>query len=136
VKRFFDTNILVYAYSNDERQVIAASLLKQTLHNSGVISVQVLNELTHVFLRKMRLSWDDIEKALANVTKIFGPAASITQATHEAALRLSRQHGLSIYDALIIAAAIEAGCDELLSEDMQHERKFGSLTIINPFLTI
>ncbi|TMJ22041.1 MAG: PIN domain-containing protein [Alphaproteobacteria bacterium] len=47
---------------------------------------------------------------------------------------LARDHGLAFYDALIVAAALEAGCDTLFTEDMQHGRKFGSLTIINPFI--
>src|SRR5437764_662000 len=49
-------------------------------------------------------------------------------------LKLARDHGLAFYDALIVAAALEAGCDTLFTEDMQHGRKFGSLTIINPFI--
>ena len=48
-------------------------------------------------------------------------------------MSLAREHGLSFYDALIVAAAIEAGCDTLFTEDMQHGRKFAGLTIVNPF---
>jgi predicted nucleic acid-binding protein len=47
---------------------------------------------------------------------------------------LAREHGLSFYDALIVASAVEAGCDILYSEDMQHGRTFGGLGIVNPFL--
>jgi predicted nucleic acid-binding protein len=50
------------------------------------------------------------------------------------AVVLAREHGLSIYDALIVAAALEAGCDTLFSEDMQHQRAFGGMRIVNPFL--
>jgi predicted nucleic acid-binding protein len=66
-----------------------------------------------------------------------GDDVNVTSAdpqTHEAALRLARDHGLAFYGALIVAAALEAGCDTLFTEDMQHGRKFGSLTIINPFI--
>ena len=58
----------------------------------------------------------------------------LTAVTHETALELARDHGLAFYDALIVAAAIEAGCDTLFSEDMQHGRVIGGLTIVNPFL--
>ena len=58
----------------------------------------------------------------------------ITFEIHAAAVVLAREHGLSIYDALIVAAALEAGCDTLFSEDMQHQRAFGAMRIVNPFL--
>ena len=58
----------------------------------------------------------------------------LTADTHASALGLARDHGLSFYDALIVAAAIEAGCDTLYSEDLQHGRTIGGLAIVNPFL--
>lgn len=58
----------------------------------------------------------------------------ISLSTHAAAIALARDHDLSIYDALIVAAAQEAGCDTLFTEDMQHGRRFGSLAIVNPFI--
>ena len=58
----------------------------------------------------------------------------ITLETHGNAVALARDHGLAFYDALIVASAIEAGCDTLFSEDMQHGRKIGGLAIVNPFL--
>ena len=131
--RFFDTNVLVYAYTDDPRQAVSKALISKTSAHTGIISVQVLNELTNVLLRKLKLPWTDIERALLNVRTIFGPVAAITEATHTKAIKLCRDHGMSVYDALIIAAALEASCDELLSEDMQHGRKFDQLTIINPF---
>jgi len=57
----------------------------------------------------------------------------LSVSTHEAALALARDHGLAFDDALIVASAIEAGCDTLFTEDMQHDRKFGRLAIVNPF---
>jgi predicted nucleic acid-binding protein len=57
----------------------------------------------------------------------------ISVLTHEAAIALARDHNLAFYDALIVASATEAGCDTLFTEDMQHGRKFGSLTVVNPF---
>ena len=56
-------------------------------------------------------------------------------ATHAAAVAMARDHSLAFYDALILAAAIEAGCETLYSEDFQHGRQFGDCTIVNPFLS-
>ena len=63
-----------------------------------------------------------------------GRVRSLTADTHAKALALAREHGLAFYDALIVASAIEAGCDILYSEDMQHGRTIGGLTIRNPFI--
>jgi predicted nucleic acid-binding protein len=64
---------------------------------------------------------------------LLGPARSLTAAVHARALTLARDHQLSFYDALIVAAALDAGCDQLCSEDLQHGQKFGTLRIDNPF---
>lgn len=55
--------------------------------------------------------------------------------THAQALALARDHSLSIYDALVVASALEAACDTLYSEDLQNGRRFPALTIVNPFAT-
>jgi predicted nucleic acid-binding protein len=57
-------------------------------------------------------------------------------ATHDAAVDLCRSHGFNIYDSLILAAAAQAGCTTVYSEDMQHGQKIGNLTIVNPFLAV
>jgi len=130
VKAFFDTNILVYIVSDDPRKVPAAACLRQ----GGAISVQVLNEFVHVVRRKLRHDWTTIELALKQFHIALDDIVPLTTQLHEAALPLARDHGLTIYDALIVAAAMEAGCDTLFSEDLQHGRVFGRLTIRNPFL--
>jgi predicted nucleic acid-binding protein len=129
-KPFFDTNILIYAFaSNDPRSARAESLITK----GGVIGVQVLNEFTNVTRRKLRWPWDQIEESLAVFGDLFGPVAPLTTAIHATAVMLSREHELSVYDALIVAAAQDAGCQLLLSEDFQHGQKFGKLTVENPF---
>jgi predicted nucleic acid-binding protein len=131
VKPFLDTNVLVYAaLSDDPRRPIAERLLAA----GGTISVQVLNEFANVARAKLNWPWPDIEAMLALVRIRSRRVRDISVATHEAALVLARDHRLSFYDALIVAAAIEAGCDILFTEDMQHGRRFGSLAIVNPFL--
>ena len=129
-KRFLDTNILIYAFAADDpRSARAESLVA----DGGVIGVQVLNEFTNVARRKLRWHWDQIEASLAVIDELFGPVAPLTTAIHARGVVLARERELSVYDALIVAAALEAGCQLLLSEDLQHGQKFGTLTVDNPF---
>ncbi|CCE07197.1 PilT protein, N-terminal (fragment) [Bradyrhizobium sp. STM 3843] len=84
--------------------------------------------------RKQKLDWPVIEAALSSVVFRFPDARPLTTTTHSVALALARDHSLQFYDALIVAAALEAGCDTLFSEDLQHGRTLSGLTIVNPFL--
>jgi predicted nucleic acid-binding protein len=131
VKPFLDTNILVYASLTDDPRRLAA---ERVLAVGGTISVQVLNEFTNVARGKLRWPWADIERVLDLVRGRITRVRALTADTHAAALGLARDHGFAFYDALIVAAAIEAGCDILYSEDMQHGRAIGGLTIRNPFV--
>ncbi|MGH8306245.1 MAG: PIN domain-containing protein [Steroidobacteraceae bacterium] len=130
-ERFFDTNILIYAFAADDPRSAPAERL---LAGGGVIGVQVLNEFTNVTRRKLAWEWREIESALAIIGDLFRTAHPLTAAIHARAVGLAREHALPFYDALIVAAAAEAGCRELLSEDFQHGRKFGAVTVRNPFL--
>ena len=127
---FFDTNILIYAYSTDARRARALNLISA----GGVISAQVLNEFTNVLRKKQKQDWGVIEAALQSLRFRFPDILPLTADTHAAALALASGHGLGFYDALILASAIEGGCDTLYSEDLQNGRSFGQLVVINPFL--
>ncbi|MGY8637753.1 PIN domain-containing protein [Bradyrhizobium sp. 14AA] len=127
---FLDTNILVYAQQTGTKATISRDLIDQ----GGTISVQVLNELANVLCKKQGRSWRDIELLFDDIDNTLDPALPLTAKTSLAALALARNDGFAFYDALIVAAAIEAGCDILYSEDMQHGRIVGGLTIVNPFL--
>jgi predicted nucleic acid-binding protein len=131
-KAFFDSNVLIYAMvSGDPRRERAQQLVAQ----GGVISVQVLNEFVAVARRKMRMPWEGVIEALDAVRILFPSPVSITLVTHEAALKIAQPYGFGIYDALIAAAALEANCSTLYSEDMQDGQVIdGELTIRNPFL--
>lgn len=111
-----------------------AAAAERLLAAGGTISVQVLNEFANVARSKLKWPLLDIESTLALVRNRSGRVREMSVLTHEAALALARDHSLAFYDALIVAAALEAGCDTLFIEDMQHGRKFGDLTIVNPFL--
>src|SRR5580693_2934888 len=115
-KGFFDSNVLIYAMvSGDSRRERAQHLVTQ----GGVISVQVLNEFVAVARRKMRMSWEEVIEALDAVRILFPSPVAITLNTHEAALKIAQQHGFVIYDAMIVASALEANCSTLYSEDLQ-----------------
>jgi predicted nucleic acid-binding protein len=130
-RAFFDSNVLIYAMvSGDSRRERAQQLVAK----GGVISVQVLNEFVAVARRKMLLPWKDVIEALNAVRFLFPSPVSITQDTHEAALEIAQQYGFGIYDALIVASALEAKCTILYSEDMQDGQVIDhGLAIRNPF---
>jgi predicted nucleic acid-binding protein len=130
VKAFFDTNILVYVATSDAKKQRAADCLGR----GGVASVQVLNEFVHVAHGKLKHAWPQIELALEQFRATLDEVVPITLNTHTSAVALARDHRLSFFDALIVAAALEAGCDTLFSEDLQHGRTIGTLRIENPFI--
>jgi predicted nucleic acid-binding protein len=122
--------ILVYGFLDIDKRDRAIAVLSE----GGCISAQVLNEFTNVARQKRQRPWSEIEAAIAVIREWFPDIVPLTEQTHARALALARDHGMSFYDALIVAAAQEAGCDTLFTEDLQHGRKFGGLTIVNPFL--
>lgn len=126
---FFDTNILVYAQQNGAKADKARALLAA----GGVLSVQVLNEFAAVARRKLGKEWDEIGEAIEDALALVDPPLPLTVTLHATARKIARDHGFGFYDALIMAAALEAECDTLLSEDLQDGRAFGALRIVNPF---
>lgn len=128
---FFDTSILVYAVTEDDPRSARA---EELLAAGGVLSVQILNEFVSVARRKIFMSWSDIVEALDAFRVLCPSPPPITMETHEAALKVAEIHGCSIYDGLVVAAALESGCSTLFSEDFQDGQTIGGkLTIRNPF---
>jgi predicted nucleic acid-binding protein len=131
VKAFLDTNVLIYAVTEDDPRSAQA---EELLASGGVLSVQVLNEFVSVVRRKILMSWTDVTQALDAFRILCPSPLPITMETHETALRIAAKHGYNIYDALVIAAALEAGCATLYSEDLHDGQMIdGQLTIRNPF---
>ncbi len=127
---FFDTNVLIYIASGD---VAKADRAEATVAAGGTISVQVLNELANVARRKMRMSWAETHAFLDMLRGLLA-VHPVSLETHETGLRLAERYGFSIYDAMITASALHAGCDTLWSEDMQHGMTLDEgLRIVNPF---
>ena len=127
---FIDTNVLIYAQGAGAKSEKA----RKAILAGGVISVQVLNEFAAVLRRKFRLEWDQIADAVADIRAALGPVRPVDVETHLHALDLARAHGFSFYDALIVASALAARCDTLLTEDLQAGRRVNGLTIVNPFV--
>ncbi|MBZ5643154.1 MAG: PIN domain-containing protein [Acidobacteriia bacterium] len=130
-KAFFDTNVLVYALAQDDPRSAQA---EEVLASGGVLSVQVLNEFASVARRKIHMPWSDVKEALDAFRVLCSAPLPITIELHVAALKIAEKYGYNIYDALVVAAALEAGCATLYSEDFQDGRTIeGQLTIRNPF---
>ena len=130
-ERFFDTNILIYAFAEGDRRGTRA---EEMLAAGGVTGIQVINEFTSVARRKLGWDWRQIDAALEVVEELAGPARPLTREIHREAVQIARSGNLPFHDALIVAAAIEAECRILLTEDMQHGRRFASVTLHNPFI--
>jgi predicted nucleic acid-binding protein len=132
-KAFFDTNVLIYTVAQDDSRSTRA---EQLLEAGGTLSVQILNEFVSVARRKILMSWSEVTEAL-DAFRVLCPAPiPITVEMHEAALKIAEVHGYNIYDALVISAALEAGCTTLYSEDLQDGQVIdGRITIRNPFVS-
>lgn len=131
-ERFFDTNVLLYLLSADTAK---ADLVEEMLAAKASISVQVLNEFAAVALRKLGMTLAEVREALEPITAVC-EVVPITLETHRQGLQLAERYRLSIYDALIVAAALDAGCTTLCTEDLQHGQIIeNTLTIRNPFRT-
>jgi predicted nucleic acid-binding protein len=129
-KNFLDSNVLLYLQSADAAKAQAAETLLQA---GGVISVQVLNETAAVLNRKFKQPWHDISPFLALVEQVV-TVVPMTQATHHLGRQLAERYQLNFYDALIAAAALEAECNVLQTEDLQHGLVIEkTLKVHNPF---
>jgi predicted nucleic acid-binding protein len=135
VRSLLDTNLLVYADSSDERKKQRRAVQLIQAHRqagTAVLPVQVLQEFTNVALRKLRLPVALIRERL-NLYRRF-ELVPTTPDIIEGALNLHALHGLAFYDALIVQAAAVSGCQQVLSEDMQHGLRVAGVQIVNPFL--
>jgi predicted nucleic acid-binding protein len=135
---FLDTNIFIYSLESDEAKKSrrASRLIEEALATrKGVISYQIVQEFYNVALRRFAepIRAADAERYLDSVlVPLLGVHSS--QALFIEAIRLTLDHHLSWYDSLIVAAAIQAQCKVLITEDLQHGRRFGDLRVENPFL--
>lgn len=128
-KPFIDSNVVFYLFSSD---TVKADRAESLLQSGGLISVQVLNEVASVCLRKLKMTWKDIDSVLETL-KSTCEVLPVTLASHEKAVGLAKRFQISLDDANIVATAILFGADTLFSEDMQNGMSMESVTVVNPF---
>ncbi|HEY1996760.1 PIN domain-containing protein [Paraburkholderia sp.] len=132
-KTFIDTKVLLYLLSSD---VTKADRAETVLRSGGLISVQVLNEIANVARRKLAMAWVDINELMTLIRSLC-PVESLTVEMHERGRQVAERYGLSVYDAMIAAAALVSGCETLYSEDMQDGLLIDQqLRIRNPFAAL
>ncbi|MCY4211759.1 MAG: PIN domain-containing protein [Gammaproteobacteria bacterium] len=137
VDRFIDTNVFVYLFDETsvEKSGIAEELIRQSLDDgSGCISYQVVQETINVLVRKLEAPPQQVRLFLDNVLEPLWRVNS-SRGLLRRALELQSRYRFGFYDSLIIAAALDAGCSVLYTEDLQHGQQIEGLTIINPFHT-
>jgi predicted nucleic acid-binding protein len=135
---FFDTNIFIYLFddTDPDKQATAERLITLAIsENKGCISFQVVQETLHILTRKFartvppEVAIEILQHSLLPLWQVQPSVALYTRA-----INLQDRYQYSFYDSLIIAAALEAGCTRLYSEDMQHGQTIEGLTLFNPFL--
>ncbi len=137
VENFLDTNVFVYLFdeTDDYKRGKAERVVQQAVEKeTGCISYQVVQETISVITRKLDAT---PEKARQLLDHVLLPLWRVnpTGALYHRGLDLQIRYRFSFYDSLIVAAALEAGCKTLYSEDLQHAQEIEGLTIANPFRT-
>ena len=137
VEHFLDTNVFIYLFdeTNDHKRERAVRLVQESLANeTGCISYQVVQETLNVITRKLNATPEKARQILDD-TLIPLWRVNPTRTLYQRSLDLQTRYRFSFYDSLIVAAALEAGCKSLFSEDLQDGQQIEDLTITNPFRT-
>jgi predicted nucleic acid-binding protein len=127
---FLDTNVLLYLLSGDTTKADKAEALLAT---GCIISVQVLNEFASVATRKFGMSWEEVSEVLA-VIRRSARVESLSTETHDRGLEIAERYRISVFDAMIVAAALLSSCSVLYSEDLHDGLRVDrALSVRNPF---
>ena len=135
VEYFIDSNVFVYLFdeTNEHKRERAVRLVRQALENdTGCISYQVVQETINVLTRKLDVAPDDARKLL---DRTLAPLWKVnpTRTLYDRGLDMQTRYRFSFYDSLIVAAALEAGCKTLYTEDLKHGQRIEGVTVTNPF---
>ena len=131
---FLDTNVLVYSIDGKDpaKQVVAREIVVSAVRGDGfLISAQVLNEFSNIALLKLKLSVEEVRKFVSFFSRIG--VVSLESRWTDAALLLKQRYETQFFDSLLLAAAQENGCDEILTEDLNDGQMYGSVKAVNPF---
>ena len=133
---FVDTNVLLYAEDGrepDRRDLAAGVLADLWTSGRGVLSTQVLQEFYDNATRKLRMPPEPARRIVAQYAE--WPVVETTAQLIVSASVLHERHSFAFWDAMIVEAALLSNATTLLSEDLQHGRRIGGLTVANPFRT-
>lgn len=130
----FDTNILIYAVNADapDKHTQSYEMLEAAVEKDCVLTLQAINEFFNAARRKDLAAIDDA----ISVTQFWQQCFRVVcadQDTFSEAVEYVRDHRIQFWDAMLWITAKQAGCEIILSEDMQHGRRFGGVQIVNPF---
>ena len=136
VEYFIDSNVFVYLFdeTNEHKRERAVRLVRQALENdTGCISYQVVQETINVLTRKLDVAPDNARKLL---DRTLAPLWKVnpTRTLYDRGLDMQTRYRFSFYDSLIVAAALEAGCKTLYTEDLKHGQRIEGVTVTNPFV--
>ena len=131
-KFFLDSNVCVYAFDIDSRK--KAKALDLIVGSQATVSTQVLMETANVATKKLKFKQEDVQLSVDYIAAVCSLHV-VRLSTISLAFQVTRKHQYALYDALIIASALESGCSILYTEDMQHGHLVDNrLKIVNPFL--
>ena len=131
---FLDTNVLIYSIDGKDptKQVVAREIVVSAVRGGGfLISAQVLNEFSNIALLKLKLSVEEVRKFVSFFSRIG--VVSLESRWTDAALLLKQRYETQFFDSLLLVAAQENGCDEILTEDLNDGQMYGSVKAVNPF---
>ena len=133
--RFLDTNILVYAVTDDDprKREIAIDLITHSLevNHDGCISTQVLQEFCNTMYKKTKRTRQEIDALLDGFRDLLKTDVTIDLVRH--AIDVKEEYGIQFYDALIVSTAEKLGCTEIVSEDLNPDQTYRGMTVVNPF---
>jgi predicted nucleic acid-binding protein len=127
---FFDTSVLLYLLSDDTAK---ADRIETLLSARGVVSVQVLNEFAVVALRKLKMPLNEVREILDTIRAVCA-VEPLTIETHDRGLAVCERYRFSLYDSMLVAAALISGAKIVYSEDLKHGQVIDNqLRVANPF---
>jgi len=136
-RHFLDSNVCIYLFDTDREK---AEIAEHLFTASAVVSTQVLAETANVLRKKFKFSADEVQKTAMFIMNRVEVRA-VTPSVFRLALKVAARYGFSTYDSMVVAAALDAECGTLYSEDLQHNQVIhhpdgegrASLKVVNPF---
>ena len=131
---FLDTNILVYSVDKNDpvRHAVARKIVLSAVSGRDfLISAQVLNEFSNIALLKLKMSVDETRKLVSFFSRMN--VVSVDRDWTDKALTLKQSYGTQFFDSLLLVAAEENSCEEILTEDLNDGQMYGSVKAVNPF---